>query len=297
MLIQKVEKTLKDYEFSVCKYENLCVDMAAKREEELFLLKILFNVDSLQKEQAYSLKVLSNMLDARSYVIGHVTRLETLKDGVVYERFELPVMTPKTLEIILNENIVLPRRGRGGLFVTIDPEKLRRARKRRGLTRAQLARLVKTTKKNIYDHERREFGTSIELVEKLERVLGENIRKIGINKHYEVPRTKPKTRLEKRIADLLLKIGFDVVSIKKAPIDLIIKERFLILSEITKTSAELKRRVEVIKSFSRFVEEPAIIISSEKIEEELSIPLIDVSFLEYEVKRPSDLERVIKTFK
>ena len=292
-LIQKVEKTLKERKFNVCRYENLCLDLAAKQESCLLLLKILFNIDSIQKDQALGLRVLSSILNARSYIVGKITRTEFLKDGIVYERFEIPAVTPKTLEMILDEKYPILRRDRGGLFVTIDPIKLRNARKKKRLSRAKLARLVGTTKKNIYDHERREFRASIELVHRLENILGETIRKISIQTDSNLPEIYPKNRMEERAVRLFRKIGFWATTLRKAPPDVAIKGHFLAFVGIVETEKEIKKRIETLKNFSEFVDEPAFVVVPDKVDHELDVPVVNLKLLENEAERPEDLKKII----
>lgn len=293
-LVDKVEGILRDAKFEVRRYQNLCFDLVGKRKKTILLLKVLFNIDSLQYDQAIGLKSLGKILNAFSYVIGETTRFELLKDNIIYERFNIPVVTPRTFENIVQEKYPYLWRDRGGLFAIIDPVKLKRARKRAKMSRAKLAKLVGTTKKNIYEHERKEFRASLELVERIEKVLKTSIRKefTYIWKAMDISE-KISDHEELDIINFLRKIGFQAMITPKAPTDIVIKERFVALGEIAENERS-KRKIFDFKNFVEFLEELAFIISSEKLDISLDIPIVSKDELLRNVKKPADLFRMIK---
>ncbi len=285
-LVEFIKNMLDDYGFETCVYDKLCIDISAKGKKDLLFIKILYNIDSFQKNQAIGMKIMSSVLDAKAFLIGYRTRFEFLKDEIMYERFDVPTMTPKTFEMILNYKYPRIQRDRGGLYGVIDPIKLKNARKRKGLTRIKLAKLVGTTKKNIYDHERREFRASTELIEKLEKVLSENIQKVEIKRKSE--ESLPKRN--DKIARLFERIGFWASRIEKAPFDIIIKKNFVAFAEVDIE----ENKIHMLKTFSDFVEEPAFIITKNKETKiNVEIPIIDINYLKTEVKGPNDLKRLI----
>src|SRR3989344_5270577 len=127
MMLEHVERLLDDKGYSTCRY-NGCFDIVA-RKRNLLLLKLLKNVDSLMKSQANNLKIISNNLDANPVLIGEHTSVERLKNGIVYERFEIPTVSVETFEnLIVNEIFPKFYRDRGGMYVEADPKILRAAR-------------------------------------------------------------------------------------------------------------------------------------------------------------------------
>jgi putative transcriptional regulator len=152
-IMNDVEKSLERGGFEHCRCEG-CFDIAARRDFTIFL-KVLNNVDSIQESQANNLKIISKGFDAAVAVVGLRTRRESLRDNVVYERFDIPTFTPPTLEnIIANDRLPYIYRRRGGFFAEIDPARLKAGRQKAGLSQAGLADRVGVTKKNIYEHER-----------------------------------------------------------------------------------------------------------------------------------------------
>ena len=95
----KVTHILEQYDYDYFNYSG-CFDIIA-RKNDILLLKVLNNIDSFQEEQARNLKILSNNLDASSFLVGAKTRRENLENNIIYERFNIPAVTATTLEHIL----------------------------------------------------------------------------------------------------------------------------------------------------------------------------------------------------
>src|SRR3989338_7517700 len=138
MLIRTVEKILEDHNYKYYEWRG-CFDIVASNRSSTCILKILDNVDSIQEDQANNLKILSSNISAFTAIIGTHTRRDTLEDEILYERYGIPTMTPDTFSDILYEKMPHVYRTRGGLFIEIDPIKLRQARKKTGLSQKQLA--------------------------------------------------------------------------------------------------------------------------------------------------------------
>ena len=165
-LQNKVMELMEENDYDYFSYSG-CFDILA-RKDEIFLLKLLNNIDSFQQEQADNLKVVSKNLDAQAFLVGSKTRRELLEDNIIYERFSVPAVTPNTLENILESKIPKISRSRGGLFVNVNPQKLREGREKAGLSQSELARKIGITKKSIYEHEHKEMKADYEIVKLIE---------------------------------------------------------------------------------------------------------------------------------
>jgi len=98
-LIENITAMLEDADFLVsdrCAVRPKSFDVAARRDEDLVLLKILGNVDALDAETGAEMRRLGEYLQATPMVIGIRTRDEELKPGVVYFRHGVPVINPDT---------------------------------------------------------------------------------------------------------------------------------------------------------------------------------------------------------
>jgi putative transcriptional regulator len=291
-IIGRVESLMGRTGFECCKNMG-CFDVAAKKGKNFFILKILRNVDSLQEEHADSLKTISAELGGRALIIGEHTRKETLEDGIIYQRFDIPTIGIETLENILTHKFKpMVTRNRGGLFVEIDSIQLKKKRISMGLTQEELAMKVGTTKKGIYEHEKQNKKASKELVDNLEAVLGKISSPASIySKEWE--KTVPRGQFEGIVAKHFEAKGFETNSVYHAPFNIIAKsEDLIILSEAEENREKIEKILEDLISFSRLARKPIIAVTRE--EEELEIPTIQEKDLgRYSTK---DLRKLLRAW-
>ena len=91
-LVGNITAMLEDAGFLVserCSVRPKSFDLAARRGEDLVLLKILGNIDAFTGETGAELRRLGDYLSATPIVIGLRTRNEDLEPGVVYFRHEI----------------------------------------------------------------------------------------------------------------------------------------------------------------------------------------------------------------
>jgi putative transcriptional regulator len=279
MLRHDVEHILDraDYEYSG--YAG-CFDIVARREKEILLLKVLDNVDSIQKEQAENMKVLSHALDAAPAIVGLWTRREKLYDDIVYDRFDIPAFTPKTLQNALNGSWPMIYRFRGGFFSQINPEQLREKRNGAGLTQSELADQADVTKKNIYEHEAGRKFARKETVERIEKMLGKVSEHINFwDSRAAAGKAEPRGQFEKAVSGNLRRIGFETSFVYQTPFNIIASERkFLVLSDAEENERKAEKNEKYLTSFSDVVGKPVLVITRKKLD----------------IALPSDQERDIK---
>ena len=263
MLVDNVGGILEENGFSYCGYSG-CFDIAARRES-LLLLKVLSNVDSFQEEQADNLKILSRDLDAQSMLVGMHTRRESLSDNIIYERFDIPTLTPRTLGRMLRGFLPVLYRSRGGLFVDVEPSQLRKARNDSGMSQAELAVKVGITKKSVYEHESRKMKIIYKNAVRMEKVLKTAIISPLEIKPNHAPDFSPRSRFESTISRKFNSIGFETDSVYKTPFNLIAKEKFLLISDVEEHTARAEKNAPYIAEFSRVAKTPAIIVTKEEI--------------------------------
>lgn len=290
MMLREVEKVLQEHEYAYSSYSG-CFDIVAKRESVL-LLKLLGNIDSFQEEQARNLKILSHTLFATTLLIGATTRRETLEDHVVYERFSIPAMTVRTFESVVEGDMPALSRSRGGLFVEIDPSALREKRVAAGLTQEELARTVGVTKKNVYEHEKKQMKAEYRTVQELEKVIGTVTKPVTLEPSAEEVRGVPRTRFELRVSQDLRALGFETNSVYQAPFNILAEEGgFIIISEAEEKKQLIERKLGYIKNFSSVVKKPVLVVTKEEVS--LDVPSIEESELKG-ISSSRRLKRLVK---
>jgi putative transcriptional regulator len=294
-LTDKTEAVLEENGWVTARYHG-CFDLAAKKRQTI-LVKILQNVDSLSEGQARNLRIIAENVGGSTMLVGEQTRVEKLKEGVVYERFEIPTVSFSTFERLITEGI-MPSiyRDKGGLYVRVDSDALREARGKKELTQRELAEIVGVNKKAIYEHERNELRMALRIAEKLERVLDRKlVKEIDvIRKIVSSEQSEPKDVIEKDVGGKLRRIGFDVKYVGSAPFDIMARERALILSDVEADKRKLLKRAPALRGFAAVTQKPVLVITEKIREDSLEgIPVIRRSELK-EMERSSDVLRVAK---
>ncbi len=138
-LIRDVTTQLEEAGFSPssqCDVRPSCFDLVARREDQLILVKVLANIDSLTSEDAIALQLVAHFFNATPIIIGLRTRRSALSSGVVYKRYGVSTIAPTSLHGIIAER-KMPREfiQRGGRFVAIDGAKLREVRLSQKMTK------------------------------------------------------------------------------------------------------------------------------------------------------------------
>lgn len=291
MLKQDVESILEkaDYDYAGC---SGCFDIIARKTDTL-LLKVLENVDSIQKEQAANLKVLAQTLVASPAIIGLWTRRERLCNDIVYDRFDIPTFTPHTLENVLVKDIwPFICRFRGGFFAEIDPDRLRAKREQLGLSQSQLARKAGVTKKNIYEHESKRMPTRYDTVKRLERIVGELSEPLSFwDIEFAIAKTEPRGKFEKSVSKDLERIGFDTNFVYQTPFNIVANtERFLLLSDAEENPRRAEKNEKHLLSFSEITEKPILVVTKTKIN--MGLPVLEEKELKTMTKK--EVMKVVK---
>ena len=76
---------------------SVCFDIVGRKDNIMLIVKVLGNVDALSRENAEEMKVLSEILGATPLVIGEKSSAGILEPGIVYSRFDIPIISNETL--------------------------------------------------------------------------------------------------------------------------------------------------------------------------------------------------------
>ncbi len=184
-IIAKTIELLAKKGFLVSTYlhSNNCFDLAAKKDQQLLLIKIFENIDATRPEQASELKRLSSALNATPIIVGEKTKTAALNDSVVYERYEIHCISINSFKEFLNQHFPKAMYFKGKTLVELDMQKLRHARQVKGITLSELARQLGLAPKSVHEYEK---GTQppIGIAKKLEKILSTPlIKEIDISKN------------------------------------------------------------------------------------------------------------------
>ncbi|GAB6879247.1 transcriptional regulator [Halorubrum gandharaense] len=173
-LIENVTAMLEDAGFLVsdrCAVRPKSFDVAARRGEDLVLLKILGNVDALDAETGAEMRRLGEYLDATPMVVGLRTRDEDLKPNVTYFRHGVPVINPDTaMDLFVEGMPPLIYAAPGGLYVSLDGDLLADEREERGWSLGRLATELGVSRRTVSKYEDG-MNASIEVAIQLEELF------------------------------------------------------------------------------------------------------------------------------
>ncbi len=154
-----------------CSVRPKSFDLAARRGEDLLLLKILGNIDAFDAVTGSEMRRLGTYLSATPMVVGMRTRDEDLKPGVVYFRHGVPVLNPDTaLDLFVEEVPPLIYAAPGGLYVSIDGDLLEDRRKDKGWSLGKLATELGVSRRTVSKYEDG-MNASIDVAIKLEELF------------------------------------------------------------------------------------------------------------------------------
>ena len=173
-LVKSIRETLGKAGFYVSDLYSIRLtgfDLVARRDNSLLIIKVLTNIDALSEDVAEELKTLSTLLDGCPLLIGEKNGAGILEEGVVYFRFGVNTITLNTLRNHLLEGMPIKAYAApGGLYVTLDEERLRVLRQEKGISLGSFARFVRVSRKTAQFYEQG-MNARIEVAERVEELL------------------------------------------------------------------------------------------------------------------------------
>ena len=156
-LINGVRGTLEKVGFTVSKPLNMrsiSFDIVARRDKTLLLIKILSNVDAFSKDNSEEVKTLAEALGGSPLLVGERSGAGEIEQGIVYSRFNVPIISLSTLKDLLLEAVppfifAAP----GGLYVKLDSDLLKRLREEKSISLGNLAEVAGVSRRTIQMYE------------------------------------------------------------------------------------------------------------------------------------------------
>jgi putative transcriptional regulator len=227
-LVGNVTAMLEDAGFVVsdrCAIRPKSFDVAARRGEEVLLVKILGNIDAFDAVTGAEMRRLGQYLDATPMVIGLRTRDEELKPGVTYFRHGVPVLSPDTaLDLFVEEVPPLIYAAPGGLYVNIDSEVLEDAREDRDWSLGRLANELGVSRRTVSKYEDG-MNASVEVATQLEELFDAPLTAPvdvldgadEVREGEPMPDDPEVDPDDEPIVHVLTRVGFDVHPTDRAP--------------------------------------------------------------------------------
>jgi len=304
-LMGNLTAMLRDAGFDVsdrCAVRPKSFDLAARRGEDLMLLKVLGNVDAFDAHTGEEMRRLGEYLNAMPLLIGLRTRDKDLEPGVVYFRHGVPALNPDTaMKLFVEEVPPLVYAAPGGLYVTIDGDLLADERERRGWSLGRLASELGVSRRTVSKYEDG-MNASVEVAMELEELFEQPLTapidvldEIEDVRDAEPTPDDPDPDTEDPVVAALVAAGFEVHLTDRAPFETVSEgddgeERLLTgHSQFTETA---RKRASIMASIGRVTRSRSVYFVGETDREDVDgTALIDREKLDRDPDRLRELIR------
>ncbi len=272
LLLESVIKILEKSGFAVAELAETkprCFDVVARKGDELFIIKVLYNVDSLKPEAAEELKKLAKLLGASPIIVGERFKTDFLERGVVYTRYGLPVISLATFYDLIVEGIPpFIYSAPGGYYVKLDSERIKEAREKLGMSVGEMAKRLGVSRRTVKKYEEG-IDATLDTAAKIEELLGTYVIKaIDLKSFvdYDIEGWDEEVGgKEGEILAQLREIGVEVYPVRQAPFDAVSDaEGSQILTGVRQVR-EIERRARLLGRVSEVTETRAAYITEREL--------------------------------
>jgi len=308
-LVGNVTAMLEDAGFVVsdrCAVRPKSFDVAARRGNDVILLKVLGNIDAFDAETGVEMQRLGEYLDATPLVVGLRTRDEALDPGVVYFRHGVPVLSPDTaMELFVEEVPPLIYAAPGGLYVNIDGDVLADAREERDWSLGRLANELGVSRRTVSKYEDG-MNASVEVAAQLEELFEEPLTapvsaleedSDAVNDGNTAPDEPEADPDDERLIAILTRVGFEVHPTVLAPFEAVSEDERRDENVLTGHSAfnrTAEKRARIMSSVGRVTRSRSVYVVNEASRESVA----DTAIIEHEeiedIRDADDLRDLIK---
>lgn len=274
---------------------NSCFDVIARKQGLVLILKVLTNIDALRPEHAQELHKLAHAFNASPLIIGERSKAQELQASVLYERYDLPVLSLQGFALLLDQHLPMEKSFKGKSVAVLDAQKLREERESLEMTLKELSEKAHISLESLHRYEKG-APASMEVAEKLEKILHTKIIQ-GINV-FELPEVPQKLEDKVEIPynsalEQLHELGLKLSVFAHAPLTAAGKEKPLLISQ-SENDSTLKRKAFLLSKTQSIVHQPGMIITKKS--KHLHVENIPVMH-EEELSTFSSVEDIMKALR
>lgn len=244
---------------------GLCFDFVARRDNLLLIVKVLQNVDALSKATAEELKNIARSLRGSPAVLGERTGTGALEPGVIYSRFDVPILSRKTFLDFFEEGVPpFVYSAPGGLYVKLDSEALRALRERGQMSLGTLAEIAGVSRRTIQMY-LEGMSASMEVASRLEAVLREPLVlpmdpfALIAAAESVAPSPARLEAFERELFQRLERLGYSVLPTVRSPFDGLARhEETTYLAGVESADTKLEKKATIVSNIGRVVEKDAV---------------------------------------
>ena len=245
-------------------------DLVARRDDTLLIIKVLSNIDGLSEDVGDELRALAYLLKATPLLIGEKNGMSNLEDDVVYFRFGIQTITLSTLKNHLLEEVpVRAYAAPGGLYMNLDPEKIRMLRQEKNISLGTFARHIRVSRRTVRMYEDG-MSARVDIAHRIEDMFEQSVTTpIDLFKpqmvetdwlpSYQKDQTHMK-EFQREVFSLLQKIGYRIIPMDRCPFEALSKEKEkILLTCVQDYNKKLIEKAQFIKSISKIIDRHAVV--------------------------------------
>lgn len=216
--------------FLIKNLRRTCFDILAKKKDQILLIKVLEDANSINRQFAEEMMTIASYADASPLIVAEKVGHD-LEDNIVYLRFGVYTLNCNTFFNCINNKFPVIKRSQAGLTVSVIGERLKQKREGFGYSLNAISKKIGVTSRMVMKYEESKSEVTINKAIKIYDLFGGYVfEEVNVFMQQKLPQTKFETEVSRKYAEL----GFDVTETKKTPFDIISKkEDELIFTEVS----------------------------------------------------------------
>ena len=216
--------------FTIKNLTRACFDILARRNEQILLIKVLEDANSISKEYTEEMVSVASYISASPVIIADKAG-DKLEENVVYTRFDIYTLNFGTFVNCVNNRFPFIKRSQAGLTAAVSGKKLKEKREELGYSLNALSKKIGVTSRMMTKYENENSEITINKARKLYDMFGHQVfAQVEVFSKNKIPESKFESAVSKKYVEL----GFDATETKKTPFDIIAKKgREIILTEVS----------------------------------------------------------------
>lgn len=229
-LLDKVSIFLLRKGFTLKNLTRTCFDILARRNEQILLVKVLEDANSIGREYTEEMVAVASYISASPLIISEKAGSK-LEDNIVYSRFGIYTLNLATFTNSIHNRFPFIKRSKAGLTASVSGKKLREKREELGFSLNALSKKIGVTSRMIIKYENENSEITINRAMKLYDLLGHDVfNEVNVFMNSMQLRSKFETEVSKKYVEL----GFEAMETRKTPFDIIAKkDDEIILTEVS----------------------------------------------------------------
>jgi putative transcriptional regulator len=251
-------------------------DLVARRDDTLLIIKVLSNIDGLSEDVGNELRALAYLLKATPLLIGEKNGMNNLEDDVVYFRFGIQTITLSTLKNHLLDDVpVRAYAAPGGLYMNLDPEKIRTLRQEKNISLGTFARHIHVSRRTVRMYEDG-MSARVDIANRIEDMFEQSVTTpIDLLKpqmvetdwlpRYQKEHTHVK-EFQREVFSLLQNIGYKIIPMDRCPFEALSKEKEkILLTCVQDYNKKLIEKAHFISSISKIMDRHAVVFTNKDV--------------------------------